>query len=550
MKHFLSILFILCSVFTKADFWTQKANYLGGGLDGALSFSIGNKGYIACGRDDASILKNDFWEYDPLLNSWTQKANFGGSPRFIGTGFSIGNKGYAGLGTGSAGLLQDFWEYNPVSNSWVQKADFAGGARSFTVGFSINNMGYIGTGSGNSGGTNDLWQYDPISNVWIQKNSLPGTPRYASNCFVIGTNAYIIAGYTGGNTLSELWEYNSILDNWSQKTNFPAGNRCNGCAFTICDLGYFGLGEGPNIGTLHNDLWQYDPVTNTWLQKANFSGQPRDEAAFFSAGNYGYLGIGGNDIDPLYTDFWEYTPDSCVSVLPNASFIAPNAICPGTCSSFLNLSANAATYQWSFPGASPTTSTNVNPQNICYSTSGTYDVQLIATNANGSDTLLLTNYITVYPAPPPQSIIQNGDTLFAIAGAASYQWYFDGSIISGATDYFYVAIASGDYNMVATDTNGCEVEAVINNVLTGLTLPLFKGEGVTAFPNPVSETIYIRGLETNTADEVSIYNVVGEKVFSAVHCKVPIGNCQLSSGMYYIEISTNNKIFRSKFLKQ
>ena len=42
-----------------------------------------------------------------------------------------------------------------------------------------------------------------------------------------------------------------------------------------------------------------------------------------------------------------------------------------------------------------------------------------------------------------------------------YQWYYDGILIPGATDYFYIAPQSGNYNVVATDANDCEVEAVI-----------------------------------------------------------------------------------------
>ena len=76
-------------------------------------------------------------------------------------------------------------------------------------------------------------------------------------------------------------------------------------------------------------------------------------------------------------------------------------------------------------------------------------------------------------------------------------------------------------------------------------------------PNPVSETINIRGLETNSIDEVLIYNLVGEKIFSAeqvlcgaVNCKLQIAHCQLSPGLDYIEILSDKKTYRTKFLKQ
>jgi PKD repeat protein len=252
------------------------------------------------------------------------------------------------------------------------------------------------------------------------------------------------------------------------------------------------------------------------------------------------------------TDFWIIK--FCEGL--QANFVAATNLCPGTCIDFLNLSFNATSYQWNFPGASPDTSTAVNPVNICYSNTGNYDVQLIASNSNGSDTLYFSNYITVFPQPLPQSIIQNGDTLFANAGATSYQWYFNGNIINGATDYFYVAPSSGDYNVVATDVNGCEVEAVINNVVAGLQSTVDRGL-LTVFPNPLTESLSIKGyMLIGTAVEISIYNVMGEKVFSdaipiAIGSKLPTVDCQLfPSGIYYLEIFSDKKTYRAKFLKQ
>lgn len=54
----------------------------------------------------------------------------------------------------------------------------------------------------------------------------------------------------------------------------------------------------------------------------------------------------------------------------------------------------------------------MNPIGICYNSPGQYDVMLIASNANGIDTLFLPNFVTVYPYPAPQGITQSGDTLF------------------------------------------------------------------------------------------------------------------------------------------
>jgi len=60
-------------------------------------------------------------------DAWTQKTNFGGVTRYYSVGFSINNKGYIGTGRDAGGALQDFWEYDPVLDTWTQKANYGAG---------------------------------------------------------------------------------------------------------------------------------------------------------------------------------------------------------------------------------------------------------------------------------------------------------------------------------------------------------------------------------------------------------------------------------------
>lgn len=242
------------------------------------------------------------------------------------------------------------------------------------------------------------------------------------------------------------------------------------------------------------------------------------------------------------------------SAPPHALFSAPNHICPGTCTNFNNLSQNGTSFLWTFAGANPGISTDVNPTNICYNSPGSYAVSLIATNINGSDTITLNNYITVYPYPAPQGISQSGDTLIANQGAISYQWYQDGTLIPGATEYFYVAQGSGDFNVVATDNNGCEVEAVIFDVIAGMNNPE-KDNLLFTYPNPVEDKLFINcQLLSGENAEVLIYDMLGEKV--TLPPAIP-GNAgiimfdvsMLPKGMYWVEISNGKISCRNKFLK-
>lgn len=143
---------------------------------------------------------------------------------------------------------------------------------------------------------------------------------------------------------------------------------------------------------------------------------------------------------PEFLDDFVYPNTTVSCALPVSAFTTSDqTICPGSCINFTNLSINASSYQWIFSGGSPSSSTAADPQNICYNTPGNYYVTLIATNANGTDLITLNNYITVFPQSPPQAIQQSGDTLFSNTGFVNYQWYLNGNVINGATDYFYVA---------------------------------------------------------------------------------------------------------------
>jgi hypothetical protein len=254
----------------------------------------------------------------------------------------------------------------------------------------------------------------------------------------------------------------------------------------------------------------------------------------------------------IYYNSYQYHiyVDSCFTSV-NASFTSPQYVCPGNCITFINQSTNATSYQWYFPGATPDTSSLEDPSGICYSTTGNYDVQLIVSNPSGSDTLLLPNYITVFPAQQVQSITQVGDSLFAISGAATYQWYFNNVIIPGATSYAYLATANGNYSVSVMDNYGCFIEAQITEVIVGVNQPAPDSyRQLAVVPNPVTTTIDIPGLNDDSAEEIKIYNVFGEEVFSAVNCKLPITNCELSSGLYYLEISFDKNFYRTKFIKQ
>ncbi|MFH1321784.1 MAG: T9SS type A sorting domain-containing protein [Bacteroidota bacterium] len=318
------------------DTWTQKANFGGTARYGAVGFSIGSQGYIGTGSD--GTYRNDFWEYDTTNNSWTQKADFAGTGRRYAVAFSIGNKGYIGTGYDGASK-NDFWEYDPASNSWIQKADFGGTGRRYAVAFSIGNKGYIGTGY-DGASKNDFWEYDTTSNSWTQKADFGGTARYGAVGFSIGSKGFIGTG-NDGTGKDDFWEYDPTLNSWTQKADFGGTERSFAFGFSIGSKGYISTGHA----SYKNEFWEYDSTSNSWTKKTDFGGTARYGAVGFSIGSKGFIGTGknGNYMD----DFWEYTPESSITISITATDVTCNGGSDGTAIATLSGGSPPYSFNWS-----------------------------------------------------------------------------------------------------------------------------------------------------------------------------------------------------------
>lgn len=119
---------------------------------------------------------------------------------------------------------------------------------------------------------------------------------------------------------------------------------------------------------------------------------------------------------------------NCESVLlaPIADFSADSTtIVEGSSVLFTDLSLNdPASWNWTFPGGQPGTSTEQNPV-VVYNTPGTYSVALVVVNAAGNDNMYKEDYIlvenevgmsanlfsklTIYPNPASKEIFLQSD---------------------------------------------------------------------------------------------------------------------------------------------
>jgi PKD repeat protein len=75
-------------------------------------------------------------------------------------------------------------------------------------------------------------------------------------------------------------------------------------------------------------------------------------------------------------------------------------ICTGSSVDFTDLSGGTpSTWEWTFEGGTPSSSTDQNPANITYSAPGDYTVTLTVTKDSDTNTMVKASYIHVYPYP-------------------------------------------------------------------------------------------------------------------------------------------------------
>ena len=244
------------------------------------------------------------------------------------------------------------------------------------------------------------------------------------------------------------------------------------------------------------------------------------------------------------------------SAKPLANFVCSDTtLCGGSCINFVDLSLNSISWHWQFPGATPSSSTQENPAGICYSAAGTYPVTLICSNTNGSDTLTVNSFITVYSAPGVPTFSQSGNVL-TTGPAAGYQWYYGNIAISGAIQQSYTATLSGYYSVMITDANGCTATSAAQHIsLVGIEeadsdAPYF------VFPNPVISELNINfGQYYSSSISFNIYNSIGQSLYSEKHEKnlsgsdhtISVGD--LAPGVYYLIVKTDDHSWVTRFIR-
>ncbi len=256
---------------------------------------------------------------------------------------------------------------------------------------------------------------------------------------------------------------------------------------------------------------------------------------------------------------WNCTPPG--PSIPTASFTTSSTtICYGDSIQLVNTSVDADTYNWVIPGASPTTSSQTDPW-VLFATSGSYSIELIASGAGGSDTLMQTVNVTVLPNPAA-SFTENADTLFVPSAtlyltntstdASTYYWDFGDGSSSTDVNPWHNYSTPGQYTvLLVAYSSSCGNDSAF------LTVEVFSAadiheEQIVDFqisPNPtIGETSITLNSRYSGHSELILTNTEG-RVIRVKPLQLQPGKntflldfneLGLAAGNYFLRLSTNS----------
>lgn len=184
-------------------------------------------------------------------------------------------------------------------------------------------------------------------------------------------------------------------------------------------------------------------------------------------------------------------------------------------------------------------------------TSGSYDLLSVSNwNNFASPAFALINFGQTATAT------SQGNTFTANPPGTSYQWYFNGNPIAGATNQTYTATQSGNYHVVITYGNGCTGQS---NILEHTYISVQEIDGLTNFgiyPNPGSEEVFIQAdFATPNNIVIQFTNVLGQEFVTAVSIKNTttikhkIDVSQFANGIYFISLISEKGRVSTPFIK-
>jgi alpha-tubulin suppressor-like RCC1 family protein len=185
---------------------------------------------------------------------------------------------------------------------------------------------------------------------------------------------------------------------------------------------------------------------------------------------------------------------------------------------------------------------------VGYIEAGWSSSHFLFTEANACVSTTVNVNVSATPVPV---ITANGDTLSTIAGT-SYQWYFNGNIIPGATNQTHIANAGGEYFVEVTNALGCAGTSAVYTVSLANVKDILV-DRLNIYPNPASNQLTVEVPESiQSSFSIVIYDHMGRIVYNeemSNKTDIQIDLQAFESGVYHLILHNTEQHFDTRFVR-
>ena len=242
---------------------------------------------------------------------------------------------------------------------------------------------------------------------------------------------------------------------------------------------------------------------------------------------------------------------------PAGTISGPNDVCLGTSGVVYSVAtiANATGYAWTVPsGVSIIAGSNTNSITVDYTTTATSgNITVRGTNSCGDGTVSPNFFVTVNPIPPTPVVTNHGDTLISSAPAGN-QWYFEGTLIIGATGQRYVATQQGYYWDVV-DLQGCSSDTSNHKLIIITGINPHPASVINLYPVPNEGRFNVSFITASEESfSFSVYNNLGVKIYEETKVEVNgslikvIDLRPVPNGMYTVIITSDQETVAKRII--
>lgn len=540
----------------------------------AAGFYLNGKIFIGGGHDSEGL--NDFWEYDMLADTWTQKANLPSSHtqrvcvELDGKGFFIG--GYAKSITGNAGYLETMLEYDPAMDTFTEKAPLPF-KRSGMVAMVHDGKIYAGLGRNFNGATTFTFNmYDPQTNTWTNKASAPFSGENLSH-FVVGSTGYIIT-YS---PIPLIGKYNFATDSWTTVPHtLTNGVQYSNQAFVLNDEAYL----------VHSNRFsKFNPINDSWTHISNIPFTNEGNTIISTPDNiYFGFGTGGvtADLGIMYSNalsalrFGANVSDKTGLYATKFSNFSALNCNPGSLADGAKYSINDENGDlfMAFESGSACMEVSSIALTIPFETDTasfgngfTEDAMFLNKNLLLENNNALGQGATVrlyYTQIELQKLVADFNATYGSSKTVSdikiiryfENGFVDHSVANNNLETGYSVLAAtlnsyGDDYYFEIDCSG------VNTVIGEVRVALLTGENLgtenltvstlKVYPNPTNSILNIQ--TDQPIDSITITDISGRTTTVQSSVKDGIDVSNLSDGIYFIAVKTDNGFFREKFIK-